>query len=77
MRKKVTMLWNKTERILKKRVPYFEEIKDCNLSELIFIDESGDNLSMSREYGRAYAGSRLKLPKPHHRGSKCLLISTR
>lgn len=42
--------------------------------KLIFLDESGANLSLCREYARTLGGARIKLPKPHARGNYYSLI---
>lgn len=44
-------------------------------SRLIFLDESGANLSFCRDYARIVGGARIKLPKPHARGNYYSLIS--
>jgi transposase len=41
---------------------------------LIFIDESGANLSFSREYARAFGGERIKCACPYPRGNKYTMI---
>lgn len=42
---------------------------------MIFLDESGAHLAMTRLYGRTFGGSRLRWPTPYHRGNKFSLIS--
>ena len=44
-------------------------------SRLIFLDESGANLSLCREYARIRGGDRIKMPRPHARGNYYSLIS--
>jgi len=41
---------------------------------LIFLDESGANLSFCREYARAIGGERIKYPCPYRRGNKYSVI---
>lgn len=41
---------------------------------LVFIDESGANLMMDLSYARAEGGARIKMPKPHARGSTFSMI---
>jgi len=43
-------------------------------SRLIFLDESGANLSFCRDYARILGGERIKMPKPHARGNYYSLI---
>ena len=45
-----------------------------NPKDLVFIDESGANLMMCRQYARAVGGDRVKCPKPFNRGSKYSII---
>ena len=45
-----------------------------NAKKLIFIDESGANLAMCRNYARAIGGDRIKMPKPFNRGSNFSII---
>ena len=56
------------EKILKK------EMAGKTSSRLIFLDESGANLSFCREYARICGGGRIKMPKPHARGNYYSLI---
>ena len=42
--------------------------------DLVFIDESGANLMMCRQYARAIGGDRVKCPKPFNRGSRYSII---
>ncbi|CAN5467321.1 hypothetical protein BH10PSE19_BH10PSE19_01250 [soil metagenome] len=44
------------------------------ISSLIFLDESGVNLSMSRSYGRVEGGKRLVFSQPYERGNKFSII---
>jgi len=44
-------------------------------NRLIFIDESGSNLSSSRLYARSFGGHRIRMPKPYVRGHHYSLIS--
>lgn len=46
-----------------------KEIAKQPSSRLIFLDESGANLSLCRDYARILGGQRIKLPKPHSRGN--------
>lgn len=42
---------------------------------LIFLDESGANLSLCREYARSFDGERIKHGCPHPRGNKFNILS--
>jgi len=39
-------------------VQYWQEIGAVNLADLVFVDETGSNLSMTRRYARALKGDR-------------------
>jgi transposase len=58
----------------KKRQAWEEEVLPLNPNDLIFIDESGANLSMSSQYGRAEGGTRVKMPVPFDRGNTFSMI---
>lgn len=45
------------------------------LSSLVFLDEAGANLAMSRDYGRAVKNERLIFSRPYPRGHKYSIIS--
>jgi len=45
------------------------------IEDLIFIDESGANLSFCRGYARAIGGARVKCACPYPRGNKYTMIS--
>lgn len=42
---------------------------------LIFLDESGANLSLCREYARSFDGERIKYGRPYRRGNKFSILS--
>jgi len=44
------------------------------MDDLIFIDESGANLSMCRSYARAIGGERIKYACPYSKGNKHSII---
>ncbi len=46
----------KTERVQKLRREYWTTIGAAKLSDLVFIDETGVNLAMTRDYARAKKG---------------------
>jgi transposase len=63
-----------TERVQKLRQEYWESIRDINLDDLVFLDETGVNLAMTRHYGRATKGKRAYGKCPYNRGSNYTLI---
>ena len=40
------------------REAWAEMVKQCEVSKLVFLDESGVNTDLSRRYGRAIGGGR-------------------
>lgn len=64
-----------SERVLKKRVEYWEQLRDIKVEDLVFIDESGVNLAMVRLYARALRGKRARGKKPQKRGKNVSMIS--
>lgn len=58
-----------------KRVKYWETVREHGAEKLIFIDESGVNLAMTRFYGRALKGERCRGEKPLKRGKNVSIIS--
>lgn len=63
-----------TERVQKLRVEYWHTIGEVKLKDLIFIDESGVNLAMTRRYARAEKGQRAYGQAPAGRGKNVTLI---
>lgn len=51
-----------TERVQRLRVDYWEQMRDLKAENLIFIDESGVNLAMTRSHARAPKGKRAYAP---------------
>ena len=51
-----------------------EEVSKLAAEDLIFIDESGANLSFCRGYARAIGGNRVKYACPYPRGNKYTVI---
>jgi transposase len=49
-------------------------MEDINPTDIIVIDESGADLSMTNDYARAEGGERAKAAKPHLSGSKFSII---
>ena len=56
------------------RVHYWQEIGAVNLKDLVFVDETGCNLAMTRRYARAPKGTRAYNDAPYQRGSNLTLI---
>lgn len=59
----------------KKRVEYWEEIRQVKTEDLIFIDESGVKLGTIGLYDRALKGERAREEKPQKRGRNVSIIS--
>jgi transposase len=55
-------------------VQYWQEIGTVNLKDLVFVDETGSNLAMTRRYARSLKGSRAYDDAPYQRGSNLTLI---
>jgi transposase len=60
--------------VQKLRVEYWEKIRDIELENLVFIDESGILLGGSRPYGRSEINTRVRELKPFYRGAKITLV---
>lgn len=58
----------------KLRTEYWERIRDVKAEDMIFIDESGSNLGMTRLYGRAEEGKRVYDSVPASRGKNVTII---
>ena len=63
-----------TERVQKLRGEYWTTIGEVKLSDLVFIDETGVNLAMTRRYARAKKGCRAYSQCPYNRGKNVTLI---
>ena len=57
-----------------KRVDYWEKVRDIDAKDLIFVDESGVNLAMTRTHGRSLRGERVRGSKPQLIGKNISLI---
>jgi transposase len=75
-RKKKTIHANEaeTERVQNLRREYWKTIGEVKLSDLVFIDETGVNLAMTRRYARAKKGKRAYGKCPYNRGRNVTLI---
>lgn len=56
------------------RVQYWHEIGEVKLENLVFVDETGSNLAMTRRYARSLRGSRAYSDAPYQRGKNLTLI---
>ena len=63
-----------TERVQQLRVQYWQEIGEVKLEDLVFVDETGSNLGMTRRYARWLKGSRAYNDAPDQRGNNLTLI---
>ena len=63
-----------SERVQQLRVEYWHEVGAVNLEDLVFVDETGSNLAMTRRYARSRRGSRAYNHAPHQRGQNLTLI---
>jgi len=65
-----------SERVQKWRREYWATIGEVKLCDLVFIDETGVNLAMTRHYARAKKGKRAYSKSPYNRGKNVTLIGT-
>lgn len=63
-----------TERVQKLRREYWTTIGEVCLKDLVFIDETGVNLAMTRRYARAKKGKRAYSKSPYNRGQNITMI---
>ncbi len=75
-RKKKTVHANEaeSERVQKLRSQYWTTIREVCLKDLVFIDETGVNLAMTRRYARAKKGKRAYSKCPYNRGNNVTII---
>ena len=75
-RKKKTLHANEaeSERVQNLRREYWTTIGEVKISDLVFIDETGVNLAMTRHYARAEKGKRAYGKCPYNRGRNITLI---
>ena len=64
----------KTERVQILRQEYWQQVADIDLDNLVFIDEMGVLLGLTRTSARALPGDRAYDFKPFYRGSKVSVI---
>lgn len=58
----------------KLRVEYWTTIGEVNLADLVFIDEAGVNIAMTRHFARSPKGSRAYGDRPDGRGKNVTMI---
>ena len=58
-----------TERVQKLRVEYWEKIQDIEPKNLVFLDETGILLGLSRTHARSQRGTRVYQKKAFYRGA--------
>ena len=63
-----------TERVQTARVEFWQQVRTLLAKDLIFIDESGVNLAMTRLWARSAKGKRAYSPKPTKRGQNVSII---
>jgi hypothetical protein len=63
-----------SERVHNWRVEYWQAVQDIDPNDLIFIEETGINLALTRSYGRAPQGKRAYGSRPYQRGGNVTLI---
>ena len=56
------------------RVEYWQQIEQVRVEDLVFIDEAGVNLAMTRLYARALKGQRAYSTRPNNRGKNQTMI---
>nr|AIJ28517.1 transposase [Fischerella sp. ATCC 43239] len=64
----------KTERVQKLRIEYWQQIQQIDPENLVFIDEMGVLLGLTRTHARSPHGSRVYDFKPFYRGAKVTVI---
>ncbi|MEG5041764.1 MULTISPECIES: transposase [unclassified Microcoleus] len=59
---------------MKLRLEYWEKVKDIEPKNLVFLDETGVLLGLSRTHARSQLGTRAYAVKPFYRGQKVTVI---
>jgi hypothetical protein len=74
--KKKTLLSSQaaTDRVQKLRGEYWEKVKNIAPENLVFLDEMGVLLGLTRNYARSPHGTRVSDLKPFYRGAKITAI---
>lgn len=63
-----------TERVQQLRCEYWEQVKGIDPENLVFLDETGVELGLTRTHARSAQGSRVYRLKPFYRGAKVTVI---
>lgn len=63
-----------TERVQKLRKEYWEQVKNLEPEDLVFLDETGVLLGLTRTHARSPHGQRVYDLKPFYRGAKVTVI---
>ena len=63
-----------TERVQSLRKEYWEIVKNLKTENLVFIDEMGVLLGLTRSHARSKRGTRVYDFKPYYRGAKISVI---
>jgi transposase len=63
-----------TERVQTERLDFWQQIADIRVEDLIFIDEAGVNLAMTRLYARALKGQRATSTRTNQPGKNQTMI---
>jgi hypothetical protein len=59
---------------MKLRLEYWEKVKDIDKKNLVFLDETGVLLGLTRTHARSQRGTRAYAVKPFYRGKKVTII---
>ena len=65
-----------TERVQKLRCEYWQQVQNIQEENLVFLDETGVELGLTRTHARSPQGSRVYALKPFYRGAKVTVIGT-
>ena len=63
-----------TEEVQQLRVEYWQHIREVEVTNLVFLDETGLQLGMTPDYGRAPSGARAYGAAPYPHGQMITLI---
>ena len=63
-----------TERVQKLRGEYWEQVKQIEPYNLVFLDETGVLLGLTRTHARSSRGSRVYDLKPFYRGARVTVV---
>ena len=59
---------------MKLRLEYWEKVKDIEQKNLVFLDDTGVLLGLTRTHARSQKGTRAYAIKPFYRGKKVTVI---